>query len=301
MRIERRHHGAAEARLELEHAADIGDAVDHLAHVVGAPRIVRHDVAQRRAVGRLARRGGAAEIAEILARHGDGLGLVLDQHVDDARRHVHRGRADLLGRQLDAQRRLDQRRPGHAQGGILGGDQHVAHAGEVGVAGEGAAGQDADRRHQPRQAREHHEGRRGAAALDLHVVRPRAAAVEPAHHRQAMALGMLEHAGRLHVVDGALRAGIDRVVVDQQVDRPAVDLRRAHDHAVGGAGHARHRGAGEAAILDEAVGVDEGGDALAGRPAAALALLRHRLRAGVIENGGASLEHLLQVGPQGLV
>jgi hypothetical protein len=39
----------------------------------------------------------------------------------------------------------------------------------------------------------------------------------------------------------------------------------------------------------------------AGRPAAALALLRHRLRAGGIENGGATFEHLLQVRPQGLV
>ena len=40
--------------------------------------------------------------------------------------------------------------------------------------------------------------------------------------------------------------------------------------------------------------------ALAGRPAAAFALLRHRFRTGIVENGGAALEHLLQVRPQGL-
>src|SRR5258705_9707606 len=49
--------------------------------------------------------------------------------------------------------------------------------------------------------------------------------------------------------------------------------------------------------LFRSVGIDERGDALAGRPAAALALLRYRLRAGVIENGGATFEYLLQVGP----
>src|SRR6202000_3325560 len=48
--------GAAKARLELEDAADIGDAFDDLAHIVGAARILRHDLAQGQGVGRVARR-----------------------------------------------------------------------------------------------------------------------------------------------------------------------------------------------------------------------------------------------------
>ena len=110
--------------------------------------------------------------------------------------------------------------------------------------------------------------------------------------------GMLEHAGRLHVIDGALGAGIDRVIVNHQVDRASVDLRGAHDDAVRRADHAAHGRSGKSAIFDEAVRIGQGGDALARRPSAALALLRHRLGPGGIEAGGAAVEDALQVGPQ---
>ena len=69
-------------------------------------------------------------------------------------------------------------------------------------------------------------------ALDLHVVRPRPAAIEPADHRQAVLQRMVEHAADLGVVVGALRAGIDGVVVGHDVDGAAVDPRRAHHQPV---------------------------------------------------------------------
>jgi hypothetical protein len=159
-----------------------------------------------------------------------------------------------------------------------------------------ATGQDAYGRHQTRQPGEGHESRGRSAVVDQHVVRPRAAAVQPADHRQMMLMGMGQHAHHLGMIHRALRAGIDGVVVDHQVDRRAIDLAGAHDQTVGCAFHAVDRRPRQPAILDEAIGIDQPGNAFARRPALALALLFDRFRPRLIENGGAGVEHLLQIG-----
>ena len=148
----------------------------------------------------------------------------------------------------------------------------IAHAGEIGMPGEGAARQDGDGRHQPRQAREENEGLGRTASLDLHVVRPGSAPVQPAHHRHAILQRVVEHAADLGVVVRALGAGMDAVVVGHDVDAPARDARRAHDQPVGGALHAGNGRSNQPAILDEAPGIGESRHAFAHGPAVALAL-----------------------------
>ena len=138
--------------------------------------------------------------------------------------------------------------------------------------GEGPARQDGHGRHQPRQAREDHEGLGRTASLDLHVVRPCAAPVQPADYRQAILQRVVEHAADLGVVVRALGAGMDGVVVGHDVDAPACDARRAHDQPVGGALHAGNGRSNQPAILDETPGIGESRHALAHRPAVALAL-----------------------------
>ena len=69
-----------------------------------------------------------------------------------------------------------------------GRDDDVAAAEQGGVAGEAAAGDDADQRHPAAQAREAGEGRDVQAGDDRHVdvARPAAAAFGEQHHRQPL-------------------------------------------------------------------------------------------------------------------
>src|SRR5690242_18714557 len=110
---------------------------------------------------------------------------------------------------------------------------------------------------------------------------------------------MPQHAADLHVVHGALGAGVDRVVVANEVDRPAIDLGGAHDRAVGGAGHAGDRRPRQAAILDKAAGVGQSGDAFAGGPPAAATLLGDGLGPGLVELRRLGFLYRLQIRTHG--
>ena len=94
--------------------AGVGERLDHLAHVVDAQPVLRDDVAQAALVGALPRRQRALEVRQVLLGRGDGLGLVLDGDVDDAVRHLHVHRADLLGPEHAEAAALDHRRAAHA-------------------------------------------------------------------------------------------------------------------------------------------------------------------------------------------
>src|SRR5262249_6475039 len=116
-----------------------------------------------------------------------------------------------------------------------------------------------------------------------------------------VALGMLEHARGLGMVDGTLGTGVDRVIVEQKINRSAADLRCAHHDTVGCSAHARHGWPRQPAILDETAVVDQSRDGFARRPAPALALLGDRSRTGRVEDGIAGLAHLLEVWTQGFI
>ena len=146
--------------------------------------------------------------------------------VDDAVRAPARRSARSLGREHAEAAALDHRRAAHADVRVLGRDDDVAAAEERRVAGEAAAGVDADERHEAaeraiartsacRGARQEvpEDGRGPAAGAVAAGAGAAAAALGEEDDRQAPLLGELEHAVGLAVVDGALRAGEHGVVV----------------------------------------------------------------------------------------
>jgi hypothetical protein len=80
----------------------------------------------------------------------------------------------------------------------------------------------------------------------------------------------------LAVVRPALRSSVDRVVVRHDAHRLPVGGAGAHDDPVVGAVHVGPERPRGAPVLDEAFGVEEGVDVLAGGCASKLAALRHR-------------------------
>ena len=180
----------------------------------------------------------------------------------------------------------------------LGGDDQVRAAGEHGVAGEAAAGDDRDPRHQPGEPRPEREGARVERRDDRVVGVPRApaAALREQDRGEAQALDQLEHAVLLAMADRALGPGEHRVVVGEHRARRAfavqvaVDPRRAGDQPVGGRAGDQLRGLApgalrrdrEAAVLDEAARVDEVGEVLARRAGTGCVAALDRLRARVV-------------------
>ena len=158
---------------------------------------------------------GALEVGEILLGDGDGLRLVLDRDVDHAVGHLHAHRADFLGREHAEIAALDHRRAAHADRRVLRRDHHVAAAEQRGIAGEAAAGVDADQRRHAAKPAEDVEGHGVEAGHRLHVdvARPAAAAFGEEDQRQALLLDDLEQPVLLVMVGLALGAGQHRVVV----------------------------------------------------------------------------------------
>ena len=187
----------AEDRAQLHHAIGVGQDLDHAAYVIGLARVLGDDVAQRRLVMLAAGRAGWAEIRKVSARSLDGGAIVVDYQVVDARLLVHVSRPNVGRAQAQAERGLHQWRTAHAECASFEADQKVAHAGQVGVAGEGIAGHHADRRHQARQFAENGEAGGLAAGRQEQVLRARATAVEPHHHRIAVTLRVFQHAREL--------------------------------------------------------------------------------------------------------
>ena len=128
-------------------------ALDHLADVVDAQPVLRDEVAQHPSGPR---RSHCATRPWKYDRYFfaavDGFALVGDRDVDDAVGHLHRHRADLVGR-VDAEpAAFDHRRAAHADVRVRRRDDHVAAAEQRRVAGEAASRIDADARHQCRRA-----------------------------------------------------------------------------------------------------------------------------------------------------
>ncbi len=132
---------------QLQHRIAVGQCLDHFADVIHAQAVFRDQVAQLALVRRFPVRQIALEVGQVLLGHRGGLGFVLHPHVDHPVRAVHAGRANLLRGKAAEAAAFDHRRPGHADGGVLGGDDHVAAAEQRGVTGEAAPGDDTDGGH----------------------------------------------------------------------------------------------------------------------------------------------------------
>ena len=172
----------------------------------------------------------------------DRMRLVPGDQADHAVAALHADRPDRLGRIHAQPAALDHRRSAHPDVGVRCCDDHVAHPGQRGVAGEAPARDDRYQRHLPAQSRQHPEGRdvQSGGAADVGVARPAPAALGEQHHRQPLSRGEVEHAVGLGVVAHALRAGQHGVVVghhDGLRRGPAEPVRadggQAGDQAVG--------------------------------------------------------------------
>ncbi len=144
-------------RLELVEARAVHDPRDHLAHIVGAAQVGRHDAVELGGVvARRLRRADREGRLRLRAREvGDDLApdrqrvLVVERvvvgHAADAAMHVRP--AQLLGRHLLAGRRLHQRRPAEEdRPGATDDHRLVAHRRDVGPAGGARAHHDRDLR-----------------------------------------------------------------------------------------------------------------------------------------------------------
>ena len=191
-------------------------------------------------------------------------------------------------------------------------NHHVAAAQQHRIAGEAAAGGDADQRHQAAQPREAVE-RVELQAADrdrVGVAAAPAAAFREQHQRDAPLLGQLEDAVLLLVALLALRAGEHRVIVGHDGDATAlrremraVDARHAHDQRIRlrrvdqglQVGRAAAGGDHQRAILGEGTGVAQIGDVLACGPLVGAAAARHGIGPVLIARLGLARQHLREI------
>ena len=139
---------------------------------------------------------------------------------------------------------FDHRRTAHPDVGVGGRDDHVARAGQRGVAGEATPGDDRHQRNLPAERAERAERRHVEAGDggDVGVAGPATTALGEQHHRQAFSGGQLEDPIGFGVVAHALRAGKHGVVVGQHGRLDPADRRHAGDQPVG-------RGVGDQILL----------------------------------------------------
>ena len=160
------------------------------------------------------------EVGEVLLRDAHRFGLVGDGDVDDAVRHLHRHRPDLVGMEHAEAAAFDHRGAAHPDARVLRGDDDVGAAEQRRVAREAPAGVDRDEGDEPAEVTEQ---------VERHAVEPRetgavgvagtaSTAFREDDDREPQALGELEHPVLLTMVLETLGAGEDGVVV-------------RHDHA----------------------------------------------------------------------
>jgi hypothetical protein len=204
-----------EFRPDIQDRAFVGDGFKHVAHVVEAQTVFRHDVPKAALVVGLPRSQRSLEVGKILPPDVDRLVFVLDQDIDDAVRNLNGHRPDFLGR-IDAEAAaFDHRGAAHAERRAFGRNDHVAACYKRGIACEGAPVDDSDQWHEPAQPRKSGEGGRvnRDTRADIVLARTAAAALAEQYDRQAEAVRQLEHPVLLVVISMSLRAGEHRVVI----------------------------------------------------------------------------------------
>ena len=282
---ERGHHLRRKPLAQERDGILIGERLDDRCHLVGAACPLGNCLAERLLVGGRPIGDAPLEVAEQALCSCYGRRLVGDDHVDDSVRRLHVDRTDLIGVNVAEPAARDHRGAAHPDRDVLGGHDQIRAAGDHRVAGEAAAGDDGDPGNHTREARPEREGphvERGDGGV-VGVTGTPTAALGEEDGRQTHPLDQLEEAVLLAMAEGALGAGEDGVVVGEHgaggavAEEIAVHPSRPGDQAVGRASLAIRsstltapalRGDRVAAVLDEAVGIDEVGDVLPRRPAA---------------------------------
>ena len=179
----------------------------------------------------------ARQVGEEALGGGEGRVLVVDAEIrqaDAVDLQVGAAQAHIVG--VLAGRGLDQRRPGKAHGREAAHHHHeVGEAGIVGRAGEARAQHQRHHRDPARGAGEivEHAVGMGEVAQILAVLDAMAAAIQHHDQRQAARDGDLQRTLGLGAAELADAAAMDREILREDHDRPAVDRRRADHHAVG--------------------------------------------------------------------
>ena len=143
-----------ESGSKFEKVATVDEVRDGIADVVDTCSLRRYHVAQGVVVTRARVDPTASEEGEIVLGRLDCGGFVGDADVNHAVGGLHVDRADRRGCDLAEATAFDHRRTGHADVGILRGDDDVAATEECGVAGEAVARGDTDHRDESRELSE---------------------------------------------------------------------------------------------------------------------------------------------------
>ncbi len=274
---ERGDQAPAEALLDGEDLAAVGEPPQHPGHVVGAVARLRHQVRDRRHLGAGAGRHlrGRRSLAAVRGQVGEEAAHEREAGVLGRGRGVreagllgvHLHAAQLLGGDPLAGRQLQHAGTGHRHRGAL---EHHHEIGEARVPGRQPVGLPEHRGHHRHPAaaravvggvaeggdagRAHDVGHAGPARLgQVHDG-------QPAPRGEALQLRFLVRG------DAAGRRGHHREVIGAHHDRPAVDATEAADLGIGRGVvlHARHVGGVEGADLQERARVQQALHPLAG-------------------------------------
>ncbi len=252
------------------------------------------------------------EIGDVFLGDLAGLCLILHADIDDAIGGLNVDRADILRAVGAEAAALDHRRAGHADIGILGGDDDVAAAEERGVACETGAGDDADQRHPSAQTRELGEvsAHQPGDGHPVGVARPAAAALCRKDHWEPPFFGDREDPFELLVVALPLGARQNHVVADGEgaarlffAEHVAIDAADASENAVAGriAAQVVERAAlglrrdRELSVFAERAVIADVGEVLAGGALVPLAALGDFLGAVDVEAIALPLAHFSEV------
>ena len=305
-------HAGGKRPAQFQHRTGIGQCLDDPAHVIDAGAFFRNAVPQLPRVRRLPVRHRALEIGQVLFGHGHRLGFIADSHIHYPVGRLHTDRPHLFRRKAPQTTAFDHGRPGHTNGGIFCGDDHIAATQQGGVTGKAATRTDA---HQWHLAGQFRHGSKGMAIQPRHadkirIPRTTAAPFRKQHQRHLPLAGQLQQAIGLLVVHHSLGTSEHGVVVAHghhprallahliRVDRAGTtnqSVRRAHGLQFLGTATAALGGQGHGAIFLEAARVEQIVEVFPGSALALAVAFCHRLGPAFVADGLVAIQHLRQV------
>ncbi len=276
---------AAEARGHLEEGAPVDHQLDHPADLVGAAAVARDDLEQLRLLARArvaqvedgrCLPDARGQVRQELPGLPPDVRLVLGHVVDDAAAPVDPCAAEILLARLLVQRALHQGGPARQHlGGVPRHDRQMRGDETAGGKARDGTESGADHRHVGEglhaQQVERRRGRQVVARAPAGSAGARdrgAAGLEEAHQGDPAAHGQLVRVEALLEPDRRVGRAADGEVVAAHHHPAAVDARGSHHHVRRGEGgqpafRVELAGAGDAAVLPEAVPVDQRGNPLA--------------------------------------
>ena len=278
------------------------------------PPVLGNALAQLALVGAGPGRDDPLEVGQVGTGQPNRIGIVFGHQVDHAVADLYIEGSDFLGTIATQTSPFDHGRSPHPDGGVGGGDDHVAAAEQGGIAGKTATRGDPDQRHQTAQTTEEGEGP-GVQTGDggvVGVAGPTAAALGKQDDGKAQPFDELEHPVLLAMVLLALRPGQHGVVVREDgAGRPSVTelvgadpsdpghqpVGRCTGYELLDISPSALGGNGQRSVLGEASRIAQIGDVLAcGPPTVGVAAV-HRVRSAFVGRPVPAAPELGQIGP----